>query len=161
MPFSLAALAVFVAAATATDLTEDESLRGISGVMVIVERLHEDAAAIGLDRETIDAIVRDGVQKGGIQILSSDERMADQRRPYLYVNCNIMRAGDAGIVAFSLDIEVHQYVTLAGGEKTQGLTWAKSYLGIQSSDHAAQQIRHVLTGYVTQFTDAHKKANTN
>ncbi len=156
--FSIAALAVVFAAAAA-DLTEDESLRGISGIMVIVERLHEDAAAIGLDRETLDAVVRDGVQKAGIRILSGEERMADDRRPYLYVNCNVMSAADTGVVAFSLDIEVHQYVTLAGGEKAQSLTWAKSYLGIQSTDRAAQQIRHVLTGYVTQFTEAHKKAN--
>lgn len=155
MHTALVALALVFAA----DVTEDESLRSIAGVMVIVERLHADAAAIGLDRETLDAVVRDGVQKAGIGILSADERMADVRRPYLYVNCNVMRAGDAGLVAFSLDIEVHQRVTLANGEQAQALTWAKSYLGIQSTDRAAQQIRHVLAGYITQFTEAHKKAN--
>jgi len=158
MHAALVALALAVAAG-ATDLSEDESLRGIGGVMVIVERLHEDAAATGLDRETIDAVVRDGLQKAGIRIYSAEERLADDRRPYLYVNCNVMRAGGAGVVAFSLDIEVHQRVTLAGGETAQGLTWAKSYLGIQSADRAAEQIRQVLAGYVTQFAEAHKKAN--
>lgn len=153
------ALTLAFAAAAAADLTEDESLRGIGGIMVIVERLHEDAAATGLDRETLDAVVRDGLQKAGIRIYSADERMADDRRPYLYVNCNVMRGPGANQVAFSLDIEVHQRVTLAGGEQAQGLTWAKSYLGIQSADRAAQQIRHVLSGYVSQFTEAHKAAN--
>lgn len=159
MHAALIAFALSLAASAAADLTEDESLRNIGGIMVIVERLHEDATAIGLDRETLDAVVRDSLQKAGIRIYSAEERMADERRPYLYVNCNVMRVPGEGRVAFSLDIEVHQRVTLAGGERAQGLTWAKSYLGIQSSDGAAQQIRHVLTGYVTQFTEAHKAAN--
>lgn len=160
MPLLLAAIALAITVTAAPDLTEDESLRGIDGIMVIVERLHEDANATGLDRETLDAVVRDGLQKAGVRIYSADERMADDRRPYLYVNCNVMRAGGStDMVAFSLDIEVHQRVTLAGGEYAQGLTWAKSYLGIQSADRAAQQIRHVLAGYITQFTEAHTTAN--
>ena len=157
MHAALLALALTVVAAA--DLSEDESLRGIGGIMVIVERLHEDAVAIGLDRETLDAVVRDGLQKAGIRIYSADERVADERQPYLYVNCNVMRAPGTNHVAFSLDVEVHQRVSLANGEQAQGLTWAKSYLGIQNNDRAAQQIRHVLAGYVTQFTDAHKTAN--
>lgn len=162
MPLMLATIALAISVTAAPDVTEDESLRGINGIMVIVERLHPDAEATGLDRETLDAVVRDGLQKAGIRIYSADERMADERRPYLYVNCNVMRAGgSADFVAFSLDIEVHQRVTLASGEHAQSLTWAKSYLGIQSTDRAAQQIRHVLAGYITQFTDTHKKANEN
>jgi hypothetical protein len=142
------------------DVSEDESLKGIAGVMVIVERLHADAATFGLERETLDAVVRGGLQKAGIKILSADERMADERRPYLYVNCNVMDVKNPALVTFSIDIEVHQRVTLASGEKAQGLTWAKSYLGIQSADRASEQIRHVLAGYVEQFIAAYKKANT-
>jgi len=152
-------LLLFVPRFASADLSEEESLKGISGVMVIIERLHTDAAAIGLERETLDAVVRDGLQKANVKILSPDERAADERRPYLYVNCNVMDMKNPALIAFSIDIEVHQRVTLTGGEKTQAQTWAKSYLGIQSADQAAEQIRHVLSGYVDQFLDAYKKAN--
>jgi hypothetical protein len=148
-----------VCALPAADVSEEESFKGVNGVMVIVERLHEDAAAIGLERETLDAVVRDGLQKADIKILSSDERLADERQPYLYVNCNVMHVSDAGLVAFSLDIEMHQRVTLANGEKTLAQTWGKSYLGVQSRERAATQVRHVLSGYITQFIEAYKKAN--
>jgi hypothetical protein len=141
------------------DVDEPGSLRGLKGVMVIVERLHPDAAQIGLDRETIDAIVRDRLQGADIPILSGEERMADERRPYLYVNCNVMYLGDAAAAAFSLDIEAHQRVTLENGEKAQALTWAKSYLGVQSRDRAAAHIRHVLGGYIDQFISDYEKAN--
>jgi len=141
------------------DVDEPGSLRGLKGVMVIVERLHEDAARIGLDRETLDAIVRDRLQKAGIPLLSSEERLADERRPYLYVNCNVMNLQGAGAVAFSLDIEAHQRVRLADGEYAQGLTWAKSYLGVQSADRAAQHIRHVVTGYLDEFIADYKTAH--
>jgi hypothetical protein len=153
-----AALAMGVARATA-DVDEAGSLRGLGGVMVIVERLHEDAERIGLDRETLDAEVRGRLQRAGIPILSADERAATDRRPYLYINCNVMHLAEAGAVSFSLDIEAHQRVTLANGEQAQALTWAKSYLGVQNADRAAAHIRHVLGGYVDQFIADYKQAN--
>jgi len=154
-----AAVALGVPGGLWADVDEPGSLAGLKGVMVIVERLHEDAARIGLDRETLDAIVRDRLQKADIPILSADERLADERRPYLYVNCNVMGLQGAGAVAFSLDIEAHQRVQLADGEHAQGLTWAKSYLGVQSAERATQHIRHVLTGYLDEFIADYKKAH--
>ncbi len=159
MRSALVALALVCAFPVAGDVPEEESFKGVTGVMVIVERLHEDATAIGLERETLDAVVRDGLQKAGVKILSPDERVADERQPYLYVNCNVMHVNDAGLVAFSMDIEMHQRVTLANGDKTRAQTWGKSYLGVQGRERAAAQIRHVLGGYVTQFVEAFAKAN--
>ncbi len=153
------ALLAWARPAAAADVDEAGSLRGLAGVMVIVERLHGDAANIGLDRETIDAEVRGRLQKAGIRLLSPDERLADERRPYLYVNCNVMYNEAAGAVAFSLDIEVHQRVTLADGANAQALTWAKSYLGVQSRDRAAAHIRHVIGGYTDEFIADYTRAN--
>lgn len=141
------------------DLSEAETLGGLDGVMVIVERLHPDAEKIGLDRETLDADVRSRLQDAGIEILSPQERMESEERPYLYINCNVMYIENIGLVSFSLDIEVHQRVTLANGEKAQALTWAKSYLGVQSRGRAAAQIRHVLAGYIQQFITLYNDAN--
>lgn len=142
-----------------SDVDEPGSLRGLGGVMVIVERLHADAEPIGLERETLDAEVRVRLQSAGIPILSADERAANERRPYLYVNCNVMSLGDAGAIVFSLDIEAHQRVRLADGEYAQALTWAKSYLGVQSRDRAAMHIRDVLGGYIDEFVADYEKAN--
>lgn len=156
--FGLAPL-LLVGGRARADLSEPETLRGLDGVMVIVERLHPDAQRIGLDKETLDAEVRSRLQDAGIPILSSKQRMENERRPYLYVNCNIMYLQRIDLVSFSLDIELHQRVTLAGGEKAQGLTWAKSYLSVQNADQASAQIRHVLAGYVEQFIAAYQEAN--
>ena len=68
-------------------------------------------------------------------------------------------SAQAGAIAFSLDIELHQRVTLENGEQAQALTWAKSYLGVQSHDRAAAHIRHVLGGYVDQFIADYQRAN--
>lgn len=159
LPLFLIACASILAPIARADVDEPGSLRGLGGVMVIVERLHEDAAKIGLDRETLDAEVRGRLQKAGIQILSAEEREKSDRRPYLYINCNVMHLEQVGAASFSLDIEVHQRVTLANGDNAQALTWAKSYLGVQSEDRAAAQIRHVLGGYIDQFIADYQKAN--
>lgn len=136
------------------DLTEPETLRGLDRVQLVVEALHPDAHRINLTREQIEQDVRAKFEAAGIDTLTLEQRMADERRPYLYINCNIMYVENIQLTSFSIDVEVHQRATLADGEQAQALTWAKSYLGIQGKDNAAAKIRGVISSYVDLFTDA-------
>lgn len=133
------------------DVTESESLQGLDEIMIVVEALHEDAGHIGLTREALLEEVTVKLDRADIEILTIQERMADERRPYLYVNCNIVYVESISLTSFSIDVEVHQRVTLANGEKAQALTWAKSYLGIQGQTTAAVKIREVIGLFVDQF----------
>ncbi len=139
------------------DLTEEETLRGLGGVMPIVEELHEDAKNIGLSRETLEHDVAEKLGKAGITILSAEERMANVRRPYLYVNCNVVYVESIKLASFSIDVELHQRVRLADGDMAQGLTWAKTYLGIQGQAKAASKIREVVGGFIDEFIAASTK----
>ena len=150
----IAAVCAFPAADPGEDLTEKETLRALDGVMLIVEKLHENAKRIQLSGETLEKDVTEKLKAAGIKRLSSDERLADERRPYLYINCHIMYVESIKLTSFSIDVEVHQRVSLANGKKAQGLTWAKSYLGIQSQANAARKIRDVVAEYVDEFIAA-------
>ena len=150
----IVALCTGPVAAFGEDLTEEETLRELDEVMLIVEALHQAAKDVGLSRETLEKDVTEKLKGAGIRILSNEERLADARRPYLYVNCNVMYVEGIKLASFSIDVEIHQRVSLANGETAQGLTWAKSYLGIQDKGNAAHKIREVVGNFVDEFVSA-------
>lgn len=154
---AIGALCGFVAARVMADVTEEESLRGLDDIALIVEALHDDAARIGLTTEMLRQDATDKLDNADIRILPADERLSHPLRPYLYINCNIIYVDSIRLIAFSIDVEVHQKVTLENGEKAQALTWAKSYLGVQGQAKAASQIRQVVGDYVDQFIAAATK----
>lgn len=154
---AIAALCGLAAARVTADMTEEESLRGLDDIALIVEALHDDAARIGLTTQTLRQDAADKLHNADIRILSADERLTHPLRPYLYINCNIIYVESIELIAFSIDVEVHQKVTLENGEKAQALTWAKSYLGVQGQAKAATKIRQVVDEYVDQFIIAATK----
>ena len=143
------------------DLTKPESLRNLDGVTVIVESFHPDAEQVNLSRAVVELDVRKKLRDAGISMLSDDDREANPRRPVLYINCNLMYVSQIGLATFSIDVEVYQRVTLEGGEKAQGLTWAKSYLGVQGKETAAQKVRDIVGEHIDLFIADYQESNNS
>ncbi|MCH7960271.1 MAG: hypothetical protein IID08_09075 [Candidatus Hydrogenedentes bacterium] len=137
--------------AVRAEVTEPHSLRGLKGVLVVIEDLHPDARTIKLTRQSIQDAVEDRLRDAGIRIFTIAERLADPRKPYLYVNCNVIAVPDIELTVFSIDVESHQLVTLQNGDEAVALTWAKSYLGAQGNERAAQKIRDMVGELVDRF----------
>lgn len=150
LAFSLLTVALAREPASA-QVPERESLKGLNGVLLVVEDLHQDARTIDLTRQSIVNLIESRLSDAGIPILSIQERLADPRKPYLYVNCNVMFVPDVELATFSVDVETHQLVTLKTGEDVVALTWAKSYLGVRGKEKAAQKIRDVIAQLIDQF----------
>ena len=136
---------------TSAEVSEANSLRGLKGVLVIIEDLHPDARTIDLTQESIRDAVEDRLRDAGIRIFTVSERLDDSRKPYLYVNCNVIAVPDIELTVFSVDVESHQLVTLQNGDEAVALTWAKSYLGAQGKDRAAQKILDTVGELVDRF----------
>lgn len=155
------AISMLAAAALAAQTPEEErdSLRGLDGVMVLVERLHADAEKIQLTRDDLEREVVYRFNRAEIPALTSEERAEDERQPYLYVNCNIIYVPEIELTSFSIDVELHQIATLKDGQEMPVLTWARSYLGIQHRDRAAAAIRSRLGEFIEQFVADYKSVN--
>jgi len=136
---------------SAGDISESETLRGLTAIQLVVEELPPEARPLNVSKGILELDVMKELQEGGITLLSMDERTTHPRRPYLYVNCNLLYIETLNLTSFSVDVEVHQRVTLETGEKAQGLTWAKSYLGMTSGDIASERIRETVHDFVTEF----------
>ncbi len=135
----------------AGDISESETLQGLDAIQLVVEELPREARPLNVSKGILELDVTKQLQDGGITLLSMDERSAHSRRPYLYVNCNLLYIESLNLTSFSVDVEVHQRVTLETGEKAQGLTWAKSYLGMTSGDIASKRIRETVHDFVGEF----------
>lgn len=155
-----AGLAVFSLLAPAqTPDEERDSLRGLDGVLILVERLHADAEHIELTHADLEREIAYRFKRAGIRVLTSAEREENERQPYLYVNCNVLYVPDIQLTSFSIDVELHQTATLKDGQEMPVLTWARSYLGVQHRDRAAAAIRSRLGEFTEQFIADYKAVN--
>jgi hypothetical protein len=136
---------------SAGEISEPETLRGLTEIQLVVEELPREAVALNVSKGILELDATKQLREGGITLLSMDERLAHPRRPYLYVNCNLLYIESLNLTSFSIDVEVHQRATLETGEKAQGLTWAKSYLGMTSGDIASERIRETVHDFVEEF----------
>ena len=85
--YTLCAWLVLVAPAWAA--AEDPtvlSMKGLSGVAVVVEHITETQAAAGFSHATFQADVEAKLRIAGIRVLTLGERLALRAFPYLYVN---------------------------------------------------------------------------
>lgn len=159
---ALAAVVVIAGAAPGPAQTaqeERDSLRGLAGVMVVVERLHNDAEEIELSRDDLEREITYRLKRAGIPSLTAEQREKDDRQAYLYVNCNVLYVPDIQLTSFSIDVELHQTATLKDGQELPALTWGRSYLGIQHRDRAAAAIRSQLGAFIEAFIADYHSVN--
>lgn len=159
---AIPATGVFLIALLAAAQSPDEeraSLKDLDGVMVLVERLHPDANHIELTREDLEREILYRFKRAGIPALTPAERQANDRQPYLYVNCNILYVPDIQLTSFSIDVELHQNATLKDGREMPVLTWGRSYLGVQHRDRAAAAIRSRLGEFIEHFISDYTAVN--
>ena len=89
---------------------EAESLRGLSGVNVLVENLSDSAKRAGLEKNSIQTDVELKLRLAGIKVLTDEEWLYAPGDPYLYVNLTVVWAG--GICAYGIDVELKQTALL-------------------------------------------------
>ena len=75
----------------ALDAGSRESLRGISGVGMVVEDISSDASADGLSQDAIRSAAEEILRSKGIRILTNIERTRLGSTPYLYINVNTLK----------------------------------------------------------------------
>ena len=72
---------------------ERESLAGLPGIVVVVEKLIPEVQADGLSEEAIQAAVEGILQSSGIRIFIESKAFKVSSNPWLYVQPNIGKGG--------------------------------------------------------------------
>jgi hypothetical protein len=137
------------------------SLRGLTGVRVLVEQLRPEVEQQGLAVGVIQNDVELRLRKAGIQVLSESEMMRTAGMPYLYVNVNI-KAGQPNW-GFSVDVELKQTVRLSRPPNVQlvGIsTWSTGRAGgYGPSSMVPRAVRDDLADLVDQFANDFLRMN--
>ena len=130
-----------------------DSLHGLSGVQLVVERMKPEAETDGFTTDTIQTAAEAVLRSSSIRILTGPERVRIPSAPYLYVNVNTVNS-DHGFYSFSVVTQLNQLVTLLTAEKnkTYATTWSRESTGHIGSDELPQVI-HMVEEQIKQFAD--------
>lgn len=141
-----------------TDYTK-HTLRGLTGVAVVVESIKSDAEADGLRVIDLQADTELRLAQAGIPVLPPDEWKQTPGRPWLYVSVNTMKY--LASYFFSIDVQLKQEVSVAREPSlvTSAATWEVGSVGFVISPDLSEKIRESVAGYVTHFVQDFLSAN--
>ncbi|HSA86631.1 MAG TPA: hypothetical protein VLE46_10640 [Nitrospira sp.] len=149
-----------IAVAQALDVGSRESLKGISGVGIVVEDIGPEASADGLAQDAIRAAVELILRSKGIRVLTNAERTRVGSAPYLYININTLKE-ELGLYAYAVNVDLKQVVALLSrkGVQAWGATWSASVVGAVGEADVRQIIADGVEPLVKDFANDFLLAN--
>ncbi len=137
------------------------TLRGLPGVMVIVENVRDDAEAAGLNVTDLQKQVELQLGKAGIPIIPHEEWRETGGRPWLYVSVNTIKylAG----YFFSLDLQLKQEVSLRRQPSivTSSATWEIGSVGFIGTENLHEKVSESLSKFLDEFISDYAVANSD
>lgn len=134
--------------------TGRETLRGLSGVEVIVEPLQAELESAGLTTGALQAAVSARLADAGVPVFASQAENPSPAQAYLYVHVNALPLPEAGLQAVALALQVRQAVdSLVGPARiVDAVTWdAHNVLALPAGDPGG--LFSELETYVDRFID--------
>ncbi len=158
-------------AVTTPQLDHRESLRGLSGVavIVIVEDFSNDAKRAGLTEAQIKTDVELRLRQAGIKVMVRLERLLMPGKPFLHVRIAVMRSAtaqysEAVANAFTVQVTLSEFVNSPRNRLKvfSAITWEGSMkLVLVSSHRLARMARDVIRDRIDEFINDYLAVNLN
>lgn len=134
--------------------SDDQSLKGLSAVEVLVGNLPDAAKLLGLSKEVIQADVELKLRLASLRVVTPNESLDVPGGPCLYVNVSVTDGGQAAVVRVELD----QNATLArnGVFVVGAKTWDR---GRVIARPTADRLRDDVKDLTAQFLNAWLSVN--
>jgi len=138
-----------------------ESLRGLTGVEVRVERLSDAARSGGLEEKSLAADAEQRLRTAGIRVLAAGQASQEPGAPVLYIRVNVKVSYDAPVFAAGVTVALLQDLVAArnpGLRLREAKTWDAGYM--RTYDQAGlRQARGVVNGLVDEFIKDFRETN--
>lgn len=162
----LVLITALVSPALADSEFERATLKGLTGVNVLVEKLHADVEREGLAQSTLRTDVELKLRQAGIRVLTEKEMLATPTRgaPYLYLTVGATKGTGtlAGVYSLYIRLELRQSVILERNPSITSVgvtTWdSTAHLGIVPV-HSLSAVRGIVRDAVDEFINAYLAAN--
>ena len=139
--------------------TRLDSLKGLSGVYLLVEPLSPDVERAGLTSAQLRADVELRLRSSSIRVMSRKDVLKQPGTPHLYLNANLMKS-DSEFWVFDISLEFIQETFLK--RNRDGLFRAKTW-GISATGYATGgrlvRIREKLRDLTDRFCNDYLAAN--
>lgn len=142
---------------------EQETLRGINSLHVIVHDVDPEVEQYGLTRENIQKDFEARLGMAGIKVLTEKEDLKVPGTPFITLTIGTMRAfttKGSEFYFFSILIKLRQNVYLERKPRNRvpGIaTWSNTRFGV----NFGKNIRSEVNNAIEQFINAHAAANSN
>jgi len=143
------------------DKSEIESLRGLTGVFVAVEKLdNEIKRELPFDEDQIRADVELKLRMAEIKVFSKEKRFESPGSPCLYVNLNALLVPEIDTIYYALNISLEQAVYLERNLKRHpsAVTWWSGSVGAVGKNWASK-IRDSIKDKIDRFINDHLSVN--
>ena len=144
------------------DPSADETLRGLTGVNVLVEDLPVEPAAeqVGLTPATLRSDIETQLREAGIHVLTDDEWQAAPGRPWLFIRVRIIRPDATSAYTYVIALELMQrtMLTREPSLETDAMTWTTGAIGTGGGP-TLTMVRERLHAEVDTFIRAYRAVN--
>jgi len=141
------------------DELDRATLRGLSGIGVLVESLDPEDERAGLTQAQLQTDVELRLRKAGIKVMTKQETLQTPGIPILYVQLGIIH--DPLGYSLAVIVGLHQQVILVRDPSivTQGITWSINGVGRGSPDNFVKEARGRVADFVDQFMNVYLAMN--
>ena len=133
---------------------QEQSLRGLEGLMVEVEIIR-DLLADGLVKKKIQSDVTTQLKKADIRVYSQKELNAIAGRPYLFIEIAGKKIQDNWkFYTYSITVYLYQETYLAREPQSiafQAATWIKGYTGHGYLDDIRVRVQEIVSIFVNTY----------
>ena len=140
------------------------TLKGFTGMMVVIEAITPEIEKDGLTKSQIQTDVELKLRMAVLKVLTIEEGVQEEGKPYLYVNLNAHKRADSSYI-YKTRVEFKQEAFLRRNpillkEHPSYLptvaTWSTGSLGINSS---LSDIRNIIKDRIDIFLNAYLSVN--
>jgi len=133
---------------------QEESLRGLNGIMVEIDIL-TDLLADGLVKKQIQSDVATQLKNADIKLYSQKELNSIAGRPYLFIEISGKRIQDNWkFYTYSITVHLYQEVYLAREPQSiafQAATWYRGYTGHGYLDDIRVRVKEIVSIFVNTY----------
>ena len=132
--------------------TGRDTLRGLSGVEIVVEVAQPELARRGLDPAAIRADVERRLRGAGVAVYASQAENPSLAKPFLYVHLNALELPRGAGYAVALQVHLRQTLRSAvtNSQVVNAMTWDAHNVVVAPTDGLAA-VRGELDTYVDAF----------
>ena len=141
---------------------EQETLRGINALHVIVHDIDPEVEQYGLTREKIQKDFETSLEMAGIKVLSEEKSLKVPGVPFVTLTVGTMRAfttkgSEFYLISILIKLRQNVYLERKPRNRIHGIaTWSNTRFGV----NFGQNIRTEVNKAIDQFINAHAAANS-